>query len=90
MIMKIQFKKLVWANKRKSKFTCENTLCSFSITRENTGLYDWYLEIRTTDPDGEIFYHDYHWSVENAKEDAQRWFEEQLTQFIETSENPAQ
>lgn len=87
--MKIQFKKLVWEQHGFSllRWKCINVVADFSIETHTTNKkYTLYINAKSAG----IYTRDEFKSVEKAKEHAQSWLEAQLTQFIETSENPAQ
>ena len=86
--MKIQFKKLVWNRRDEQSLHSINNLFRF-ILIDVGDLCDqrFFVDIYTVSGfDNRI------WGDTDAecKQAAQKWFEEQLTQFIETSENPAQ
>jgi len=82
--MKIQFKKLVF-QQTVYAHECYTTPFRFIIYTTENGVY--LLEIHShIGLEKRMFCIE----LEGAKKSAQRWFESQLTQFIETSENAAQ
>lgn len=86
MSTKIQFKKLVWEETcKKGWWECQTPFSMMNIFfyEEDLGTYYFVLRIGN-DQRFKLG------SIQACKEKAQEWFEEQLTQFIETSENPAQ
>jgi hypothetical protein len=87
--MKIQFKKLVWEQHGLSllRWKCANVVANFSIeTHSANKKYLLYIDAKSAG----VFTRDEFKTVDAAKQHAQKWLEDQLTQFIETSENPAQ
>lgn len=82
--MKIQFKKLVWITTGETH-ECYTTPFRFTIYEENQGLF--LLEVHSHKGlERRIFCQ----TLNQAKDNAQSFLEIQLTQFIETSETPAQ
>jgi hypothetical protein len=82
----IQFKKLVWEETcKKGWWECQTPFAMMNIFFHEEDLGTYYFVLRIGMDQKFRF-----GSIESCKEKAREWFEEQLTQFIETSENPAQ
>ena len=88
MIMKIQFKKLVWVKQKNGVFQSANPLCRFTLIDVGERWeVRFFVEIYSIDGFLQRIWGE---TIDECKQAAQRWFNEQLAQFIETSENPAQ
>ena len=85
--MKIQFKKLVWEPYRMGWWLCKTPLFTFNVMEVDDNEFTMYVDSKFNT----CIYKDETYTTEKgAKAGAQDWLEAQLTQFIETSETPAQ
>ena len=86
--MKIQFKKLVWVKQKNGVFQSTNSISRFTLIDVGK-RWDvrFFVEIYSIDGFIQRIWGE---TIDECKQAAQKWFEEQLTQFIETSENPVQ
>lgn len=85
--MKIQFKKLVWTTNRLGWWVSKTPLFTFHILEIDDDEFIYQVKAICES----CIYQDQTFPTEqSAKAGAQEWLEEQLTQFIETPETPAQ
>lgn len=83
----IKFKKLVWESYRMGWWICKTPLFTFHVIEVDYNEFTMCVDslFNTRIHQDETFT-----TQSGAKQGAQSWLEQQLTQFIETSENPAQ
>jgi len=83
----IQFKKLVWEPYRMGWWTCKTPLFTFHVIEVDDNEFMLCIDslFNTRIHQDESFT-----TREGAKQGGQEWLEQQLSQFIETSENAAQ
>lgn len=88
MAAKIQFKKLVWESYRMGWWICKTPLFTFHVMEVDDNEFTLTVDMMQF---GTCIYKDETYTTEKgAKVGAQEWLEITLTQFIKTSENPAQ